>query len=91
MSNAASAYVGKDICFAVAPNVIKGEVTYEDLDFSKSTGGRIYFSKRTAANGYSKNPTKFIYVSNEVTAYYDVDSDEVISIENNKGEKIEFV
>jgi len=60
------------------------EITYDDLEFSKSTGGDIYYSTDMNPDNFSgERPSSFIFVSKEIDIYMDPETNEIY-IENSK-------
>ena len=61
------------------------EITYDDLEFSKSTGGYIYFSKDSGPDNFTgPRANSFLFISNEIDIYQNTETDEIILINSKK-------
>ena len=61
------------------------EITYDDLEFSKSTGGYIYFSKDSGPDNFTgPRANSFLFISNEIDIYQNPETDEIILINSKK-------
>nr|WP_252722153.1 RHS repeat-associated core domain-containing protein [Treponema socranskii] len=70
--------------------IFADEITYDDLEFSKSTGGYIFFSEDSNPDSFSGDrPRSFLFISKEVDIYIDVETNEVF-IFNAKKEVLQI-
>ena len=66
------------------------EITYDDLEFSKSTGGNIFYSTDNNADNFSgPRPSSFLFISKEVYIFKNPETDEIY-IFNSKGEYLQY-
>ncbi len=66
------------------------EITYDDLDFSKSTGGYIFFSEDINPDNFSgARSGSFLYISKEIDIFVNEETNEVF-IFNSKKEGLQI-
>lgn len=66
------------------------EITYDDLEFSKSTGGFIFYSTDNNPDNFSgSRPSSFLFISKEVYIYMNPEPNEIY-IFNSKKEVLQI-
>ena len=70
--------------------IFADEITYDDLEFSKSTGGYIFYSTGNNADNFSgARPCSFLFISKEVYIFKNLETDEIY-IFNSNGEFLQY-
>jgi len=84
-SNRPNARVDKNTEFSRA--LSSDEITYDDLQFSKDTGGYIYFSDDKGADTFTgTRENSFLFVSDKVDIYKDTETGTIYLVNSKKEE-----